>query len=341
MFVRNGWYVGAWADEIQAKPLGRVLLGEPIVFYRAESGAIVALANQCCHRGLPLTHGEVIGECIQCGYHGLVFDPSGACVRVPGQAAIPAGARVKSYPVVEQDALVWIWMGDPAAADPAKITRHPWHGDTRWAWCKDRYLVNAPYQLIHDNLLDLTHVGYVHKSTIGGTPQAHSEAQMKTTRTDSGVKVVRWMLNSIPPPAYTAAVRFNKELVDRWMEIEFFAPSVVRIYTGAVDAGAGAQEGRREGGFGFMGFNAATPETEHRSHYFWSGAHNYKVGEPAVTEQLYRNLSQAFGEDKTVLESQYEMARLHPLVDPIDINADAGGIQARRILGRLIEEARS
>ena len=145
------------------------------------------------------------------------------------------------------------------------------------------------------------------------------------------------MLNSIPPPAYTAAVRFNTERVDRWMEIEFFAPSIVRIYTGAVDTGTGAQDGHRDGGFGFMGFNAATPETEHSSHYFWSGAHNYRVGEVEATAQLHSSIAQAFSEDRAVLESQYAMGRAHPLEHPIDINTDTGGIQARRILARLLE----
>ncbi len=341
MFLQNNWYVGAWADELAAGALlGRTILGEPVLFYRSAQGAIAALEDRCCHRGLPLHHGQVLGEHVQCGYHGLVYDRSGACIKVPGQERVPRGAKVKSYPVVEQDRIVWIWMGAPELADPAAIVRHPWHDDPEWAWTKDRYLVNANYQLINDNLMDLTHVGYVHTKTIGGTPEAHSNAETKTDRSGTGVKVSRWMLNSIPPPAYTQAVKFGKERVDRWMEIEFFPASVVRIHTGATDAGTGAYEGRREGGFGFMGLNAMTPETEHSTHYFWSGAHNFMVGKPEATQRLRKSLEVTFGEDKVVVESQYATLRANPDAPQISIASDAGMVAARKLIAELIERER-
>src|SRR5205085_9824937 len=228
-FVRNTWYVGAWADELAPGALlGRTVLDEPVLFYRSAAGEIGALEDRCCHRSLPLHHGQVIGETVQCGYHGLVYDKTGACIKVPGQDRVPRGAKVKSYPVVEQDQIVWIWMGAPELADPAAIVRHPWHDDPKWGWTKDRYLVNANYQLITDNLMDLTHVGYVHTRTIGGTPQAHSEAETTVKATERGVRVERWMMNSVPPPSYLAACKFNTERVDRWMEIDFTAPCTVR-----------------------------------------------------------------------------------------------------------------
>lgn len=336
-FVRNSWYVGAWADELAPGALlGRAILGEPVLFYRGAGGKVAALENRCCHRGLPLEHGEVIGEDVQCGYHGLVYDRTGAVIKVPGQDRIPRDARVKSYPVVEQDRIVWVWMGEAERADPAAIVRHPWHDDPKWGWTKDRYLVNANYQLITDNLMDLTHVGYVHKKTIGGTPEAHSNAETTTTRGKDGIKVSRWMLNSIPPPAYTQAVKFNKERVDRWMEIEFFPASVVRIHTGAVDAGTGAKEGKRDGGFGFMGLNAMTPETEHSTHYFWSGAHNFHVGVPAATDRLRNSLEVTFGEDKVIVESQYAAMRANPEAPQINIASDAGMAAARKLVSELV-----
>ena len=339
--VRNSWYVGAWADELaRGTLLGRTILGEPVLFYRGANGEVAAIEDRCCHRGLPLHHGNVIGDTVQCGYHGLVYDRTGACVKVPGQDRIPPAAKVRSYPVFEQDAIVWIWTGDPAAADPKSIVRHPWHGDAKWSWTKDRYLVASNYLLISDNLMDLTHVGYVHTKTIGGTPEAHSNAEMKTIRSANGVKVSRWMLNSIPPPAYTQAVKFTKERVDRWMEIEFFPASVIRIHTGATDAGTGAYEGKRDGGFGFMGLNAMTPETEHTTHYFWSGAHNYAVGNAEMTQRLRKSLEVTFGEDKVVVESQYAALRANPDAPMVMIAADAGMVAARKLVEDLINRER-
>ena len=113
MFVRNAWYIAAWSDEVVERPLGRRILGEPVVLFRDSAGAIAVLQDRCCHRGAPLSLGDVVPRGIQCGYHGLVFDSAGQCVLVPGDHKVPPGARVRAYPAVEQDAFVWVWMGDP------------------------------------------------------------------------------------------------------------------------------------------------------------------------------------------------------------------------------------
>ncbi len=125
-FVRNAWYVGAWPEELDGGPLGRRIMNEPIVLYRDSAGVVGALEDRCCHRGAPLTHGAVVENGLQCGYHGLVYERSGKCVQVPGQDTVPSDARVKSYPVVERQGFVWIWMGDPALADQSKIVDFPY-----------------------------------------------------------------------------------------------------------------------------------------------------------------------------------------------------------------------
>ena len=118
MLLRNAWYIAAWADEVgRGQLLARRICNEPIVLFREGTGRAGALADRCCHRAAPLSMGSVVEEGIQCGYHGLVIDASGCCVRIPGQKQIPSDARVRSYPVVEKDQLVWVWMGDPAKAD--------------------------------------------------------------------------------------------------------------------------------------------------------------------------------------------------------------------------------
>ena len=131
MFLKNCWYVAAWDHEVTAAPLARTLLCEPVVLYRTEDGTAVALEDRCCHRALPLSMGKVVGDRLQCGYHGLEFDSGGACVRVPGQAQIPPGASVRSYPLVERWKYLWIWMGDPALADEALIPNWWWFDHPR------------------------------------------------------------------------------------------------------------------------------------------------------------------------------------------------------------------
>src|SRR4051794_26083215 len=152
MFIRNAWYVAAWADEIGEVPLARRICNESIVLFRDRQNRVAALLDMCCHRGAPLHMGQVVEEGIQCGYHGLVFDRAGTCVRVPGQELILERTRVRSFPVVEQDAFVWIWMGDPAKADVSTIVPWPYHNDAKnWPHKHTMYPIRAAAMLMVDN----------------------------------------------------------------------------------------------------------------------------------------------------------------------------------------------
>jgi phenylpropionate dioxygenase-like ring-hydroxylating dioxygenase large terminal subunit len=340
MYIRNNWYVAAWPHELNNEaPLARKLLGEPVVLYRQADDQPVALADRCCHRGLPLSNGALLGDRIQCGYHGLEYDRSGTCVKIPGQASIPPAACVRSYPLVERDEVIWIWMGDAAKADPSSIVAYPWHNPgSGWAHRKQRYTIGCNWELMNDNLLDLSHLGYVHKRTIGGNPEIHVNADMKVTRGMDTVKVVRWMLDSTPPPTYTKSVPTLGDRVDRWQEIEYFH-GLIRIYTGAVNVGQGAQQGHRDGGFGLRIFDGITPETETTMHYFWSAAHCFDVDNPATTDLVYEQIDTTFQEDRQILESQQSRWNAAHAPRWIDIRGDAAGVQARRMVReRLAQE---
>ena len=338
MFIRNTWYIAAWADELQEKPLARRICDDPVVLFRDQHGKAAALADRCCHRSAPLSLGSVVAGNIQCGYHGLAFDGSGACVAVPGQSYISDGARVRSYPVVEKDQFLWIWMGEAARADASAIVDFPYHNDhAHWPNKHDCYRINGNYMLMVDNLMDLTHLGYLHAKTVGGNPAAHVNAEMKTDRTPTGIKFTRWMRNSVPPPSYVKAAGFQGR-VDRWQEFEWVAPSSVLQWTGAADVGTGACEGAREGGFQFRLFHGLTPETETSCFYFWSCANGYRQNEPEATEQLYREIAPTFVEDKEMVEAQ--QARLSEFGEHglVNIVSDANRVIMRRFIDRLIAE---
>ena len=336
MFLRNAWYVAAWADEVGGQPLARRICNEPIVLFRDGSNRAAALADRCCHRSAPLHLGTVVEEGIQCGYHGLIIDGSGRCVRVPGQKLVPVDARVRSYPIAEKDQMVWIWMGDPAQADTAKLIDYPYHNDPRkWPNKHDVYPIKGNYMLMVDNLMDLTHLGYLHAKTVGGNPAAHVDAEMKTQRTATGLSFTRWMRNSVPPPTYVKAAGFTGR-VDRWQEFEYVAPSSILQWTGAADAGTGASDGKRDGGFQFRLFHGLTPETETSCFYFWSAANGYRQNEPEATEQLFREIAPTFLEDKEMVEAQ--QARLDEFGETglVDIASDANRVHMRRTLEQLI-----
>jgi vanillate O-demethylase monooxygenase subunit len=285
--------------------------------------------------------GSVVEEGIRCGYHGLVFDASGRCVRIPGQKQIPADARVRSYPAFEKDQMVWVWMGDPAKADATKIADYPYHNDPgRWPNKHDVYPIKANYMLMVDNLMDLTHLGYLHARTVGGNPGAHLEAEMKTVRTSTGLKFTRLMRNSLPPPSYVKAAGFQGR-VDRCQEFEFVAPNTILQWTGATDAGTATENAQRDFRFQFRLFHGLTPETQTSCFYFWSAANGYRQNDPEATEQLYREIAPTFLEDKEMVEAQQR--RLDELGEQglVDIASDANRMHMRRIVERLIVSEQS
>ena len=338
MFIRNAWYVAAWADEIGETPLARRICNEPVVLFRDRENCVAALLDMCCHRGAPLHMGQVVDQGLQCGYHGLIFDRSGTCVHVPGQEHIPERTRIRSFPVVEQDAFIWIWMGDPAKADISMIVPWQYHNDAKnWPHKHTMYPIKAAAMLMVDNLMDLTHLGYVHTSTIGGNPSQHVEAKMQTERTPLGLRFTRWMLNSVPPPTYVKAVGFQGR-IDRCQRFEFIAPASVLQWTGAAEAGAYRDGDTSESPLEFRLYHGLTPETDTTCFYFWSAANGFRQDDPAATEQFFTQVAAAFLEDKTVVEGQ--QLRLAELGESglVDIATDAARMHMRRTVERLLEE---
>ena len=245
-FVRNAWYVAAWQHEIAAgQALARTVLGTPVVLFRTADGAPVALEDRCCHRALPLSMGRVLGARIECGYHGLQFDATGACVLVPGQSSIPPGARVPCFPLVERDRLVWIWMGEQGHMDPDEIPDFHWLDHPDWR-AKPSYLhIGCNHQLLIDNLLDLSHLPFVHPTTLGEMGVAETPAA--TERTPRGVRTVRWIVDRPPPPMLAKLGGFTGN-IDRWQIVDFIAPSAVILDVGGAPTGTGAPEGDRSRG---------------------------------------------------------------------------------------------
>jgi vanillate O-demethylase monooxygenase subunit len=337
-FVRNAWYIAAWADELDNSLLARTIMNQPMVVYRDADGKVGALEDRCCHRGAPLTHGTVVEAGLQCGYHGLTFDTAGKCVVVPGQKNIPREAGVRSFPVVERNQMVWIWMGDPALADESQIVDYPYHDQPdKWSHCKEVFQIKSNYMLMIDNLMDLTHLGYVHTHTIGGDPKTHVVAEMETKATDNGAYFIRWMPDCQPPPTYVKGGGFTGR-VDRWQEFEYVAPGIVLQWSGALEVGRGAQESRDQEGFHLRLIHGASPETETTFHYFWSAAHtNIKDG-PEATQVLYDEIHPTFIEDKTIMEAQQERIDLNPERALVGIQADGALALARIAIDRLIQK---
>jgi vanillate O-demethylase monooxygenase subunit len=336
MFPRNFWYVAATAEEVRRLAVfRRVILGEPVAFYRKEDGKPVALEDRCCHRHMPLSAGRVKGSNIECGYHGFVYDPSGACVSIPSQKQIPKEARVRSYPVAERYGWVWIWPGDHALADPARIVSLPWMEDPKWRFKGEQLHVPGNYVLMVDNLLDLTHVQFVHPTTLGSGAVAAS--RMDTEVVGDVVRTTRWIENHPAPPFFQKAGGFAPDQpCDRWQIVEFHPPSIILLDIGAAPSGTGAQQGDRSKGISLRNLNLITPETERSSHYFWSEGHNFMTDDPSVTELLVHGVHTAFDEDMTVIKAQQMNLDHYGDTPFVVFYQDVANLRARRILNDII-----
>jgi phenylpropionate dioxygenase-like ring-hydroxylating dioxygenase large terminal subunit len=340
-FVHEAWYLAAWSDELGEAPLGLTLLGEGIVLFRKSDGSPVALEDRCAHRSLPLSIGRVRGDLIECGYHGLRFDACGRCVHAPGQAKPPPGAIIRAYPAVEQDRCIWVWTGAPEPADPAKITRFPWMAKPGWRHTKLHARIAANYQLIIDNLLDLSHLSFVHSTTVG-SPELAEAATVKTERTDDGVTVSRWTLDVAPAPTYAQFGKYDCN-VDRWQISRWFVPSTLVIRNGSAKAGTGAPEtGGGEQRWEFVVCHGVTPESDRTTNYFWAVTHDFLHDDPLGAEEFHRQSHQVIGEDIAVFTAQQSTLERWPQAPVVDIRYDAGPLQARRMIdARLTAEART
>jgi len=345
-FVMNCWYVAAWDHElIDGRLLARTLLGRPVVLYKGESGRVVALDDRCCHRGALLSKGRVEGDCVRCMYHGLKFEPGGRCVQIPGQDNIPPRLGVRSYPAIERDRLVWIWMGDPAKADPAKILDFPYLRDPAWRGHPGYMHYDANYLLIVDNLADFAHLAFVHTKTLGGSEEyAFKSKPTAIERLEDGFRVERWHMNAAPPP-FHKRVSPGETPVDRRNIARMYVPGIFFMETLFAPAGAGeriqADPRDTSGAQQYRNCQFFTPETARTTHFFWDYLHDYDLENPNVALSLYRSMVEGFNEDKAIIEEQQKTLEADPSFRMNAIVADAPLTHFRRTLARRIEEERA
>ena len=335
MFLRNYWYAIAWDHEIKRSPFGRTVCGESIVLYRQTSGAVLAFEDCCPHRLLPLSKGFLQGDELVCKYHGLRFDNRGQCVWMPGQDGVRQEVSVRAYPTAEKHRFVWVWIADAKLADEKKIPDLPWCSDPAWVFEGSTYHVKCNYQLLVDNLMDLSHETYVHPSSIG--QHEILGAPIKVTADDESVRVTRWMHNIDPPPFWAANLR-SSEKCDRWQICNFTLPSNVMIDVGVARAGTGAPEGDRSQGVTGIVVNLMTPETETSTWYHWGMARNFQTEDRGLTFRIRDGQAAVFAEDTEILESQQENILCFPDRELLNFKIDAGGVYARRLAERALRQ---
>ncbi|MEO7372028.1 MAG: aromatic ring-hydroxylating dioxygenase subunit alpha [Ilumatobacteraceae bacterium] len=335
MFLRNAWYVAEWERTIVDGPLAATILGDDIAIYRGASGKYAALANACPHRKVPLSMGRVQDDDLECGYHGLVFDGAGSCVRAPGGDRPPQGAQVRSYPIEARYGLLWIWMGDPSLADAEDIFEVEHWGDPTWGSTDgDDMTVGCNYLHVTDNLLDPSHVAWVHPGSFAG--DGSDDTPLQTTIADDGVMTWRWLLDTKPAPFYAPYLKFEGKC-DRKQQYEVRYPSNALIKAYISPAGEGGEDkALHPDTFVMDSFNFLTPVDESTTRYFWFQMRNVAPNDAEVSRRLAASVRGAFEEDKVILQASQRGMDASPTAN-INLRTDSGGIRFRRRLDQMIE----
>lgn len=292
-YYLGAWYIAGWSADLGEKPVPRTLLEHSVVLYRDAAGAPVAIGGTCPHRFAPLGEGRVLGNNVMCPYHGLQFDRSGACVHNPnGDGHIPTGTRVASYPVVEKNGAIWIWMGNAEEADPTTITDTDWFVSGSYASVHGYLRVSANYQLVIDNLLDLTHAPYLHPDTVGGDPE-HSRGMAHDFRTDeAGVIHSNYLVEAMPVPPPQLLPFWGEQPGDFRAEMRWRPACTLEL-----DIRISPLRAAKEEGVHVPSLHYLVPESEAVTHYFFAMGRNVMLDMPQISEAMLKGARQAFEDE--------------------------------------------
>jgi vanillate O-demethylase monooxygenase subunit len=333
--VRNAWYVCAWGSEVQAdKLLGRRILGQPIVLYRTKAGRAVAMRDACPHRFMPLSKGRIYNDGVRCMYHGALFDADGKCLEVPSQHQIPPDCFVKTYPTVEVERWIWIWMGDPAKADPALIPDKQYLGMGSPGFRSVEIPLRhskARYHLCNENLIDDTHITYLHMGQFESGNRVHTPPEV--TQLGAWVRTKWYDPDEKISNYFKMEFDVNYDRAPRALVGHFCAPATHCVWIEVYDP-KNPQAMPRTLRIAFC----FTPESETSTHWFVCESRNYRT-ENAEWDQFMRESFHLIqGQDLGAVEGiEYNFQNSCDLPDEVSFRVDASAMRARRTINAMLD----
>jgi phenylpropionate dioxygenase-like ring-hydroxylating dioxygenase large terminal subunit len=332
-YIRECWYMAAWSEELGAEAmLARTFFDEPVVLFRDAQGSAHALLDQCPHRLAPLSRGVLKAGTVQCIYHGLEFEGSGRCVRNP-HGPITVRAQVRSFPLQERDGILWIWPGDPGMADASSVPDlSHMHRVPATAQSRGSMPSACDYRLIVDNVADLSHVEYLHASSLGGG--SFVENRPAVTQEGDQVIVELRSRGRPAPPVYDRFLTTPGVPVEFSNKVTWCPVGLLKLDIEVTPIDSPEQ--------GLVTFNAhiVTPESATTSHYWYWLTRSYRQSDTEITRVRHEVMTQVFfDEDKPILEAQQRALGTCDIFDvnPMLLPTDSGTVRIRRVMQRLQE----
>ncbi len=337
-YARNAWYVASWSHDLATgKPFAMTILNDPLVLYRTDDGTIVVMEDRCVHRLAPLSLGRCEGDRLRCMYHGLLFNPDGTVAEIPGQDKIPEQARVRTYPAVDRHSWIWVWMGDPDKADESLIPDAVGLDSADYILGHGQLDYEAEARLINDNLLDFSHLSYVHAESFESDAEfADTPARIKPL--ERGISYERWTENTL---GQTAARRTTQPM-DNFMGYQFLIPGILLMQTGVYPLGTAkaCDYGPPDPASGqHLSFTsqAVTPMTDKTARYFFSWGPHVKDGSEAERDKMMKLAGMAFAEDKVMIEAQQRILDQTDAPTVMPTGHDRGVTMFNRLVKRMAE----
>jgi vanillate O-demethylase monooxygenase subunit len=332
VFLNNAWYAAAWGEEIGFKPFDITICGKRLILFRKENGGVAALSGICPHRFALLGQGERLpGDQVQCPYHGLAFGADGRCVLNP-HGPIPGVVRLDNYVVEERDSIVWLWFGEAQAANPALLPDYSMLVETpERRVVRGRLKTGAHFELITDNLMDLSHVGFLHRNGLGNEAIANGVHQVETAGTT--IHSNRWCPDGAPTPVWSMMYGGYRGNVDHWLDMRWDAPCNMLLDVGVTPVGQ-----PRAAGVSIFGAHILTPETATSTHYLWAASRVFGLDSAELDQGITAASEHAFVmEDKPMLEDVQRVmgARGFNEMKPLIMPFDKGAVLARRLVDDL------
>lgn len=326
--IRNCWYVLAEIKDVGRELRGLQVCGEPLVYFRTEAGDPVVLDDRCAHRRFSLSKSKLVGDTVQCGYHGFKYDQTGKCVWAPGISVAP-NFGIRKYPCAEVGPWLWVWMGNPEKADVSKIPYPKLDPTVNWRKVEGYKWNPGNYLFMIENFFDQAHLHFLHGETVSKLDQADTPQKSL----DVGPDAVGWIKETDSVGAGLFAGLAGGDPTKLVRVVGMDKQYGVSLNYGIEDRYALEGDPDPLYPLHFHIFNAMTPKDLHSTHQFYQANVNFDIVHGLdwfrdfSSNVVFQQDADAFQSMQTAIESDFRTG-----IVEFGITTDRFGMKMRKMI---------